>query len=473
MKIIVAGQAYEHISRDVNYQRCVNLYVSASDILQGAEPVLLPTPGCKSLISGLDPVRGLFVYNDTLYAVAGRTFYEVTIDEVLETGSTTSRGTLTSNGTNLVSMARNPTQIMITDGTADADIFTVSTNALAELSDADFTGASNVVFMDSYFVYSTPDAATMFTTAVNNGASVSALDVATAEAYPDRTLALAVDKRELWVFGERSTEIWYDAANTSGFPFSRREGALIDLGCSAGRSVQNIDNGLIWLDSRRKVVRNDAYTPVPVSTPAIEAQFEKYLVVSDAYAHVYTEAGSEFYCLTFPTAKKTWCYDVAMKAWHERAYFDSGNNELVQSRITCCVRFKNMNIVGTSDGRIGIQRITTYDDFGAQIHRIRTTTNVNTEQTLVGVDTLDLHMEVGKGTVTGTGSDPQVSLRYSNDGGYTWSHHMNRSMGKLGEYGARVRWNRLGTAREWVVEFRIVEPVKFAIMGVSVNGGAS
>jgi hypothetical protein len=91
--------------------------------------------------------------------------------------------------------------------------------------------------------------------------------------------------------------------------------------------------------------------------------------------------------------------------------------------------------------------------------------------------TLQLDCESGVGldgssdTVTVQGSDPQVMLRWSDDGGHTWSSEHWRSMGKLGETGRRVIWRRLGMTmklRDRVYEISGTDPVKIAIMGAEL-----
>ena len=42
------------------------------------------------------------------------------------------------------------------------------------------------------------------------------------------------------------------------------------------------------------------------------------------------------------------------------------------------------------------------------------------------------------------GADPQVMLRWSDDGGHTWSNEHWAKMGKIGQYFSRVLWRRLG-----------------------------
>jgi len=69
------------------------------------------------------------------------------------------------------------------------------------------------------------------------------------------------------------------------------------------------------------------------------------------------------------------------------------------------------------------------------------------------------------------GADPQVMLRFSDDGGHTWSNEHWKSMGKIGQYYKRVIWRRLGMTtklRDRVYEVSGTDPVKIAIMGAEL-----
>jgi hypothetical protein len=73
------------------------------------------------------------------------------------------------------------------------------------------------------------------------------------------------------------------------------------------------------------------------------------------------------------------------------------------------------------------------------------------------------------GTVLG--ADPKVMLRWSDDGGHTWSNEHWASMGKIGEYYRRVFWRRLGMTlklRDRVYEISGTDPVKIAITGAEL-----
>lgn len=460
---------YEHISQDVNAQRCVNMFPTTAGPEGRGKAVLLPTAGLRSMGTAAETeVRAIIRFDDSVYAVIGPTFYKVTVNTAAKTVSLSSLGTL-NTGTGKVSWARNPTQIMLVDGSTSGYIHTVSTDIFATISDADFIGGTTVVFMDSYFIYNAPGTALMYATAINDGTSVDALDVVTAEAAPDDLVGLAVDKRELWAFGKHSVEIWYDAANSTGFPFSRRDGAHIDVGCAAAGSILNFDNSLMWLDERGYVVRAEGYAPSIVSTDPINKEIGSYTDISDAIAYQHVDRGHLFYVISFPSAEKTWAYDAVTQAWHERAYFNQ-DNDFERDRVSCCTKYNQLYLAGSrNSGDIYLVDSDYYLHGSDPIHRLRVTQHQNAEFLQIGVNELELHMQSGTALVTGTGSDPQIMMRYSNDGGYTWSYEQARSIGKLGEYNKTIRWNRLGTAREWLLEFRITDPIDFALISASAD----
>jgi hypothetical protein len=76
------------------------------------------------------------------------------------------------------------------------------------------------------------------------------------------------------------------------------------------------------------------------------------------------------------------------------------------------------------------------------------------------------------GTPTATAINPQVMLRWSDDGGHTYSNEHWRSVGMAGEWGRRVIWRRLGMTlklRDRVYEVSGTDPVKIAIMGAELT----
>jgi hypothetical protein len=71
-----------------------------------------------------------------------------------------------------------------------------------------------------------------------------------------------------------------------------------------------------------------------------------------------------------------------------------------------------------------------------------------------------------------TGVNPQLMLRWSDDGGHTWNGERQVSMGRIGQYGTRAIFRRLGMTlklRDRVYEVSGTDPVKIAIMGAELQ----
>ena len=66
---------------------------------------------------------------------------------------------------------------------------------------------------------------------------------------------------------------------------------------------------------------------------------------------------------------------------------------------------------------------------------------------------------------------PNVMLRWSDDGGHTWSNEHWKGMGAVGQYFYRTIWRRLGMTvklRDRVYEVSGTDPIKIAIMGAEL-----
>jgi hypothetical protein len=385
--------------------------------------------------------------------------------------------TLTHTGDTTITVTESGTGFVAgTDGiTKTGGDFAAALPAFRTITDTDFVGGSHVEFIDGYFVVNKPDSAIFQVSAINDGTRWDALDVATAESDTDQLVALGAVKGELWLIGEQSVEIWYNAANVSGSPFSARTGLELRIGCGAKHSVAKLNDLLIWLDNRGFIVQSDlapfvrnnntGYALTIISDEAITAEILSYSTRDDAIGMAYNDRGHLMYQITFPTAEKTWVYDYTTKLWHERRYtLDAAHLGQFYTQ------FSNLSLTGgNSSGIIYLMSDQYYDDAGTAIRRIRTTAPQSNEFNLFGIDKFELRMETGQALQSGDGSDPQVRLRVSLDGGHSWSNEMVRSMGLVGQYNKNITWNRLGVGREWVFELSISEPIKFSIIDASIS----
>ena len=473
MKTPILGSSY--VARSVNAadNRMVNLFPEI--IPEGGKEAafLSRCPGLEFLQTvGTGPIRGLWAHQTN-----GTDFYVVSGVQVFKLSGLTATPTLlgTVSGTGPVSIADNGTQIFFACN-GPSYIYNEVTNVFQQITDPDFPGALTVGYLDGYFVFTEPNSQRVWVTSIFEGTQIDALDFASAEGSPDGLVGLIVDHREAWLFGTDSVEVWYDAG-LADFPLTRIQGAFNEIGCVATFSIAKLDNGLFWLgtDARGQgiVYRANGYTGTRVSTHAVEYAIAQYGNLADAIAYTYQQEGHAFYVLTFPTGNATWVYDVATGAWHERAGWDNG--AFMRHRSNCQCNFGGNIVVGDyENGNIYRFNLDVFADNGGIQKWLRSWRALPTGQNdlkRTAHHSLQLDCQSGVGLNLGQGSDPQVVLRWSDDGGHTWSNEHWASLGKIGQYFHRVFWRRLGMTmklRDRVYEVSGTDPVKIAIVGAEL-----
>jgi hypothetical protein len=541
VKTPILGQSY--VARSINAadNRLVNLFPEA--IPDGGKEAgfLNRAPGLQFLQTvGTGPIRALWAHQTN-----GSDFYVVSGIQVFKLTSTSATPQLlgTVSGTGPVSIADNGAVIFFACNGPSYTYFE-PTGEFNQITDENFPGAVTVAYIDNLFVFNEPNSQRIYSVDTVDPLTAqyiyplvfSSTDVSSADGSPDGVVAINVDHRQMWVFGTDSVEVWYNAG-LANFPLTPVQGAFNEIGCAAPYSVAKLDNALFWLgtDARGQgiVYKNNGYSGVRVSTHAIEYAIAQYGNISDAVAYTYQQEGHAFYVLNFPSASKTWVYDVSVQAWHERASGDEGQ---YRHRSNCQCNFGGTIIVGDfENGNIYAFDLDVYADNG-QIQRwLRSWRALPTGQNnlkrtahhslqldaetgvgLNGIDpsapevpllaqtyllpsliseagdklisesgdyvvatllggTEDLLTESGLdiliSAATTQGVNPQAMLRWSDDGGHTWSNEHWRSMGAIGQYGYRTIWRRLGMTeklRDRVYEVSGTDPVKIAIMGAEL-----
>tara|TARA_R110000787_G_scaffold2997_4_gene11434 strand:+ start:6182 stop:7621 length:1440 start_codon:yes stop_codon:yes gene_type:complete len=473
MQTPILGSSY--VARSVNAadSRMVNLFPEVVPD-GGLEPAFLQRcPGLKfQQTVGAGPVRGLFAPSSValFYAVIGSTMYSFSA----LTATPVSLGTVT--GTGPVSIADNGYQLFIAAG-ATGYIYNYTTAVFAQITDPDFPGATDVTYLDGYFVFNQPNSQKIWVTSLLDGTSIDPLEFASAEGAPDLVVGLISDHRELVVLGSGSMEVWYDAGALD-FPLVRQQGTFSEVGCAAAKSISRMDNQIYWLGQDERgtgiVYAMSGYVPARISTHAVEWQIQQYADISDATSYTYQQDGHQFYVLNFPSADTTWVFDVATGVWHERAEFSNGAFARHRANNKCV--FANEVVVGDfENGNIYTLDLDIYADNGATQKWLRSWRALPTGENdfnRTAQHALQLNCEAGVGLNAGQGSDPQAMLRWSDDGGHTWSNEHWRSMGVIGKYGFRTIWRRLGMTtklRDRVYEVSGTDPVKIAIMGAELH----
>jgi hypothetical protein len=437
-----------------------------------ADAALYPCPGV-TLVNTLSPgpIRGMFHQDGLTFAVSGFNVYMST--DSFQTTST-NIGTVAVNGNPAVitSNGDGGGQIFITSGDTGYCYDIGSTTFSTEIA----SGATTCDFLDGYIVVLDATTSTLKVSDLNDATGWTPTQIAQRTQGGDDWVAMKIINADIWLMGSQTSEAWYNTG-LFPFPFGPRQGAFIQQGAAAPFSLASLNSTLLWVSQNAQgagmVQRLDGYAPVRLSTHAIEFAIQGYARIDDAVSFVYQEQGHTFYVLNFPTANATWVYDPNTNQWHQRGYWNAN-----QTRFDCyrpqyfCHTTNNLNLVGDRlTGAVYSLSITVATDVdGAGIRRLRRFRGFSEQEKYLFYSNLQFDMETGVALSTGQGSDPQLMLSWSNDGGHTFSSEIWTSAGVRGDYAARAMFRgRLGRARNRVWDLIVSDPIPWRISQAFVD----
>lgn len=467
MKVPLITGAYQSRSFIAAAQRCLNLYPEKNPEGEPFPTTHYPTPGSSVLLTATDSVwRCLYTASDNrLFGVCGASVYLIKDNLTLQ-----KVGSMTPIITPCC-MVDNGVQILIVDGTPNGYTITLADLTYATVSNPAFYGATRVAVVDGYLVLNRPATRQWYITLFSD-VDFDALDFASKIGAPDLLVAIGVTRRNVFLFGEQTTEIWTNTGGTD-FTFSRIPGAFIQFGCKAPYSLCEADGSLYWVSQSPQgecmVLRTENYDRARISTHAIESELQKYARVDDAIGYVHQMDGHYWYVLSFPTASKTWVFDLSTQQWHERAYLDE-SGAFSRHRGNCFAFWNGRHVVGDyADGRLYELSLDVYTDAGNEIRRVRSFPHLVDDGNRVTYRTFQADMEAGQPSGQEPGVAPEIRLRYSDSKGGDWSGPISTSLGMRGDYKAIARWFRLGQARDRVFELSWSANMKTALNGAFVD----
>lgn len=463
------GPSYTAFSPLADCEQLVNWYPEKIESGNGKNRyVFAPTPGLKAFTAlPQSPVRGQFASNGRMWAVGGNRLYEI-----VNTGVTTDRGLVArdSNPATFCSSGDAGEQLFITSGD-QGYILHLTTHVLTNpVSNVTMGGYINGVFLAL-----DADLSQVKYSANLNGASWPALNLIERTDAPDPWVAMLVTFGEIWLFGRETCCVFRDTGAASNRFQMDLSAGTIPFGIDAQFSLAVLNGSPVWLAKNAQgageVRHAQGYSPVRISTHAIEHAIQGYTTTSDAKGFTYQQDGHQFYVLTFPTEGKTWVYDAMTGSWHERRFWDAGAGEWEAYRAMYhCFAFGKHLCGDRLTGAIYELSQTTYTDAeGQALRRLRRAPILSDENTRLFCSSFELDLEVGLGLTSGQGSDPQIMFRFSKDGSKTWSHERLMSAGAIGAYGTRAVTHRLGSARQFVFEVSTTDPIPWRVINAYVE----
>jgi hypothetical protein len=404
------------------------------------------------------PVDGMYNWEeqDLVIIVADKNVYKK--DET---------GAISELGTDLFVAGQRPTFANFGDTLYAAnggDIIKITTATATALADADIPDAvSHVAAFDTYMLCNKGDSGQMHYSNVLDPETWDA-EFVTAEQAPDDLTAVHARWHEIWLFGKRTIERWYNDGVT---PFVPLQGGVISCGCPAPDTIQWIQGGFYWLNENREVVRSAGQNYEILSGP-VHDLIREAKTVSDAIGDYITVGGNNFYALSLPDYGSyglTLVYDIGQNEWQGQwNYWDSENSRYERFRGNCYtyVPAWNKHLLGDrSNGKVYYMRTDKYQDDGDTMRSCWLTGWIDhgTAQNKRS-HKVRFRIRRGEGEME---SSPVLMLRWRDDGSKTWGNTHELDLGETGEYEFYVSLRRLGMYRSRQYELSVTDDVPVVI----------
>jgi hypothetical protein len=475
VQIPFVGQQSVSRSVLVNNQETVN-FMNAIKGSGAKAPIVLETaPGLVDLgssVIGNGPLRSPQMVNSKIRAAAVvGDLYGVFGDRLIQQTNDIGNidvGTLNSTGdSGTVRMARGRSHIMMVDGT---DGYTYDGTTFAQITDPDFpSNPTHCIYIDGFFVVNDADTDNFFISAVEDPTDWNALDFEAAAVAPDAALALAATESILWIIGDETAQGYYNDGNPD-FPYTIILSATQEVGILAPQSIAESDDGIFYLattpEGGRFVYRIRGTQGQVISQDEQESFLTDITDPSDAYGFIYKQAGKSFYVLQLgastgndPRPSNTMLFNIKAAAWERREINDGSAWRAAGHGI-----LGGDNIVGS---RLQAQSLrldlNNFQDAGQEMIRRRRSQILHHNNYTLTFWSLVIDVEGGIGTPETP--NPIIKMRYSDDGGVTWSSWLEAPVGAAGATRTRVKYSKLGSSRNRVFEIEFSGANNLTIVG--------
>ncbi len=453
------GIGVKSYSNIVNSQRRLNCFYELREDGDTAKIIIRGTPGSQIWVTlPTFPVRGWRVVGSTLYVVSGDTFYSIDYS-----GTFTSLGTIPVSVGN-VSISDNYVQVIVVDGISGY-VYTIAGSTFSTITDGNFpNGATTVAFLDGRFIINKFNTRQFYVSASYDGLTWTPVIFGTKESSSDILTCVQDLNGFLILFGNTSMEVWQDVG-AAPLQYARINGASQTWGLAALYSRAYLANTLVFLGQNQQggvqVLMLNGYTPVRISNSDIENIINSFIVYQDAVALTYMVDGHMMYQITFPSGGRSFLYDALTGFWSEA---QTGVDLIARHYGNLGVAYNSVNYISDKEsGNIYQLNINSYTDNGTAIKRQVCSRHIRKEGNDFSISEIFLNMEVGQGLQEGQGDDPQIMMQISRDGGNTFGVERWAGVGRVGQYSTRVRWLQCGSARDWVFQWTMTDPVPFVI----------
>jgi hypothetical protein len=373
-----------------------------------------------------------------------------------------------------VSIAASTIELLIVAG-GRAYCYNLANNTYNDVTASLLASPIKVKYADGYFIVCFGASNKFQISGILDGNTWPGIQVNEVSVFAEDVISIEVSHRELWVMGSQHIQPYQDTGTDE--VYDAIPGTLIEMGCAATFGVTLLDNTIFWIseDTRggRQAWRGNGYTPLRISTHAVETALSSYskAQISSLVSYAYQDGGHLFWVLYIAGTDCTWVYDVAEGMWAKRAEWHEDLGLWGPHRSWNHSYAFGKHLVGDWETGILFEMSLSYlDEEGARIRRLRRSPTLVNEMNWVYHAELTVDFATGLGPqpplVDGAGNPrpPQAMFRWSDDRGATWSNVHTVDCGFAGQYNARVIIRRLGRSRYRVYEVSVSDPIPWTIV---------
>lgn len=390
--------------------------------------------------SGIDRGGIVNLGNGTLYRVMGTKFVRIGADaSVFQIGDV--------GGAAPVSMDYSFDWIcVISNGNA----FLCSDATVLQITDPDLGTPIDVVWMDGYFVFT--DGSFIYVNDLADPFSIDPLKYGSSEIDPDKVVGLLKHRNELYVLNRTTIEV-FDNIGSTGFPFTRVPGGLIQKGCVGTRAKCLFADSFAWVGSGRgepcSIYLAAGGAALKLATREVETRLAAYSEAQLATCIVEAKADRMHQHLIVHLPNETLVYDATASiiAGEPVWFFLSTSSTGIAPYRGCFFTFAYGKwLVGdTADARLGYVDESVVTQYGAAVGWQFDTMFLYNEGRGAIVHSMELVGTTGRAIGA---DDPLVYHSYTLDG-ENWTAERTARMGMNGQTAQRVVFFDAGTMQNF------------------------
>lgn len=287
---------------------------------------------------------------------------------------------------------------------------------------------------------------------------LDALNFASKGEKPDDILSVRVLDSNIFAFGEKTTEVFYQVANpgNSSEVFSRIPNAVWERGILRKQLSLSFNDRMMFIGNDRKVYLVEGTGYREVSNEGLRRAIVQEIPEK---LHAYEADGQHFMTVWFRNQKAwTLCMDTMM--WHERSTgVENGPWEIID-----CVPADDDYFGITTTGKV-YKFEDVYADGAIAMRRLMTSKPLDAQGPKARIAKIEPFIRQGD---VGLDRAAAWAFRYSKDGGNTWCDWRLRDLGAQGEYGGRSIIRNVGVFRQFIMQIALTDPVPMPVESACV-----